>query len=168
MDMGESLVGAYLRQVRGCHTVAYNTFLPWAQGELDVIGVALGEGDGPVRVWLAEVAVHLNGLDYGGSGGYAATAAKVATKTAAARRYAAEVYPDALVCIELWSPIVPRGLLHRLREVEVELVVNETFTDKVADLLREAGSGTRLTGDPAFRLLQVLTHLRGAGQLRLT
>jgi hypothetical protein len=61
-DMGESLVGAYMRQVRGCHTVAYNTYLPWGQGELDVIGVTLGE---PVRVWLAEAAFHLDGLNYG-------------------------------------------------------------------------------------------------------
>ena len=79
MDMGESLVGAYMRQVRGCHTVAYNTFLPWGQGELDVIGVALPENDGPVRVWLAEVALHLDGLNYGS---YAQTAVKVQAKVA--------------------------------------------------------------------------------------
>ena len=40
MDVGESLVGAYMRQVRGCHTVAFNTLLPQGQGELDVVGVA--------------------------------------------------------------------------------------------------------------------------------
>jgi hypothetical protein len=40
MDVGESLVGAYMHQVRGCHTVAYNTFLPTGQGELDVVVVA--------------------------------------------------------------------------------------------------------------------------------
>jgi hypothetical protein len=62
-DMGENLVGAYMRQVRGCRTVAFNTFLPWGQGEIDVIGVKSGE---PVQVWLAGVAVHLDSLNYGG------------------------------------------------------------------------------------------------------
>jgi hypothetical protein len=41
MEIGESLVGAYMRQVRGCHTVAFNIHLP-QQGELDVVGVANG------------------------------------------------------------------------------------------------------------------------------
>lgn len=52
-----------MRQVRGCHTVAYNTFLPWGQGEIDVIGVAIGDGDAPPMVFLAEVAAHLDGLN---------------------------------------------------------------------------------------------------------
>ena len=49
MDVGESVVGAYMRQVRGCHTVAFNTRLPQGQGELDVVGVA--NGDRGVEVW---------------------------------------------------------------------------------------------------------------------
>jgi hypothetical protein len=62
VDIGESLVGAYMRQVRGCHMVAFDTFLPNSQGEIDVIGVA-NALDG-VKVWVAEVAIHLNSLDY--------------------------------------------------------------------------------------------------------
>lgn len=63
MDIGESLVGAYMRQVRGCHTVAFNTRLQ-QQGELDVVGVANGAYG--AEVWLAEVAIHLDGLNYAG------------------------------------------------------------------------------------------------------
>ena len=36
MDIGESLVGAYMRQVRDCHSVAFNTHVSH-QAELDVI-----------------------------------------------------------------------------------------------------------------------------------
>jgi hypothetical protein len=162
--MGESLVGAYMRQVRGCHTIAYNTFLPWGQGELDVIGVALPENGGRVRVWLAEVAVHLEGLNYGG---YHQTAEKVAAKVAAAQRYAQLIYPEADTVVELWSPVVPSGLVTLLEPVVPHLVVNATFTARVEELLGKAAGATRMSGDPAFRLLQVLTHLRGAKDLRL-
>ncbi len=160
-DMGENLVGAYMRQVRGCHTVAFNTFLPWGQGEIDVIGVRSGE---PVEVWLGEVAVHLDSLNYGG---YARTTNKIAAKVAAARRYAAEVYPAAKVTVELWSPVVPSGLLEPLAGTGAALVVNGEFTTRVGELLDQARASTRTTADPAFRLLQILTHLRNAGALTL-
>lgn len=160
MDIGESLVGSYMRQVRGCHSVAFNTHVSH-QAELDVIGVS--NGSGGVRVWLAEVAVHLEGLNYGG---YETTAKKVAQKIAAARAYAGEVYPEAAeTCFEFWSPVVPQGLVNRLAEVDVELVVNTAFTDRVNQLAAEAAKHTRITGDDAYRLLQLLTHLRGGRPL---
>lgn len=164
MDMGESLVGAYMRQVRGCHTVAYNTFLPWGQGELDVIGVATGADEGSVQVWLAEVAVHLDGLNYGS---YQITAKKVATKVLSARQYAQQIYPQAQCVMELWSPVVPRGLVELLAECGAELVVNDGFTERVGELLDRARRSTKLTGEPAFRLFQMLTHVRAAKGLRL-
>lgn len=162
-DMGESLVGAYMRQVRGCHTVAYNTFLPRAQGELDVIAVSAGD-DREVRVWLAEVAVHLEGLNYGG---YERTAGKVRTKVAAALDYAGEIYPQAECAVEFWSPVVPAGLVKLLADCGATLVVNDTFTDRLQQLIDEARSTTKTTGEPAFRLLQILTHVRQAKDLRL-
>lgn len=157
MDIGESLVGSYMRQVRDCHSVAFNTHVSH-QAELDVIGVS--NGTGGVRVWFAEVAVHLEGLNYGG---YEATAKKVAQKIAAARSYANEVYPEAAETrFEFWSPVVPQGLVDRLDEIEVDLVVNATFTARVNQLAAEAAKHTRITGDDAYRFLQLLTHLRGA------
>jgi hypothetical protein len=156
MDVGESLVGAYMRQIRGCHTVAFNTFLPTGQGELDVVGVA-NTPDG-VEVWMAEVAIHLDGLNYGG---YAKSVAKVASKVAAARAYAAQVYRDVAPTVELWSPVVPSGLVSALAGVDVDLVVNDEFTDRVNAVAQLAGAHTKLTGDDAYRFLQLLTHLRG-------
>lgn len=156
MDLGESLVGAYMRQVRGCHTVAFNTFLPTAQGEIDVVGVA--NGGAGVEVWMAEVAIHLDSLNYGG---YPRTVAKIAKKVAAARTYSALVYRDLTPAVELWSPVVPIGLVAALSKVDVDLVVNDEFTMRVNELAGIAAKSTKTTGDDAFRFLQLLTHLRG-------
>jgi len=156
MDIGESLVGAYMREIRGCHSVAFNTHVT-NQAELDVIGVS--NGSGGVCVWLAEVAVHLEGLNYGG---YQRTASKVAQKIAAARSYADQVYPTATRHFEFWSPVVPAGLVALLQQIEVDLVINAAFTDRVNELAASAAGHTRLTGDDAFRFLQLLGRLRGA------
>ena len=164
MDIGENLVGAYMRQVRGCHTVAYNTFLPWGQGEIDVIGVALADGDARPRVYLAEVATHLDGLNYGS---YGKSASKIQTKLAAARRYAGKIYPQADATIEVWAPIVPSGLVTKLKDCGGALIANDDFTARVRELIERARKTTKLSGDDAFRMLQLLTHLRGAEDLRL-
>ena len=157
MDIGESLVGAYMRQVRGCHTVAFNTHLP-QQGELDVVGVANGAHG--AEVWLAEVAIHLDGLNYGG-GTNLQTVDKVAQKVAAARAYAAQVYQDVTPTVELWSPVVPARLVAALASVEVDLIVNADFTARLNELAGLASQHSTLTGDDAYRFLQLLTHLRG-------
>jgi hypothetical protein len=121
MDIGESLVGSYMRQVRDCYSVTFNTYLPTSQGEIDVIGVRLSEDGTRPKVYLAEVATHLDVLNYNG---YAATVTKVQTKMASARAYAAAIYPNAVVTVELWSPVVPSGLVSQLEDCGGELVVN--------------------------------------------
>jgi hypothetical protein len=156
VDVGESLVGAYMRQVRGCHTIAFNTFLPHGQGELDVVGVANGQAG--VEVWMAEVAIHLDSLNYGG---YVKTVDKVSQKVRAAREYAEQVYRDVTPTVEFWSPVVPAGLVSALASVEVDLIVNAEFTARVNELASRAKGHTKMTGDDAYRFLQLLTHLRG-------
>jgi len=156
MDIGESLVGSYLRHERQCHTVAFNQFLRGKQGEIDVIGIS-GEGVNQ-HVWLAEVALHLDSLNYGG---YTQTVHKVATKVATAREYADNTYSGRPSTVEFWAPQVPSGLGVLLAELDVELVINEEFTRRVNLLAARAASSTKQFGDDAFRFLQVLTHLRG-------
>jgi len=145
VDIGESLVGAYMRQVRECDTVAYNTFLRSGQGEIDVIGVKLGDGDAPPRVYLAEVATHLDGLHY--KGGYAASADKITAKLAVARRYAASIYPQADATYEVWAPIVPAGLVTMLADCGGILIANCDFTARVGELIERARKTTKLSGD---------------------
>jgi hypothetical protein len=71
-------------------------------------------------------------------GGYAKSVAKVASKAAAARAYAAQVYRDVTPTVELWSPVVPSGLVSALAAVDVDLVVNDEFTSRVNYLARQA------------------------------
>ena len=47
LDIGESLVGSYLRYVENCDFVHYETYGE-GQGELDVLGMRLADK----RVWL--------------------------------------------------------------------------------------------------------------------
>ena len=64
----------------------------------------------------------------------------------------------------LWSPIVPGGkLTSQLMELEkkgVEIVVNRTYAERIDELTRAAREKANDTGNPAFRLLQILEHLR--------
>lgn len=165
MDIGESLVGAYYRQLEGCHSVLYNNFVPHAQGEIDVIALRLGAG---VEIFCAEVAVHLESLQYGT---YPQTIEKVTTKMVTARAYCERVFRDSSIVLEFWSPIVPKGLVAAIRERGDEhgfmLVANGDFTDRVQKLMDAAGKHTKQTGELAYRMLQLLTHLRRHGELRL-
>lgn len=161
MDIGESLVGAYYRSVVGCHSVTYNTFLPDSQGEIDVIGLHIDQG---VDVFAAEVAIHLDSLNYGG---YEKTATKVLAKMRAARKFVDLVYDESHLTLEFWSPVVPSGLVKRIEDIQEEvgfrLVANQDFTDRIRMLTEAARVHTKTTGEPAYRMLQILTHLRGEG-----
>jgi hypothetical protein len=106
----------------------FNIRLP-EQGELDIVGAASGAHG--AEVWLAEVAIHLDGLNYGG-GTNAQTVHNVAQKVAAARAYAAQVYQDITPTVELWSPVVSARLVAALSNVEVDLIVNGDFTARVS------------------------------------
>lgn len=166
-DLGESLVGAYLRQVAGCNVVTFNTFTGVGQGEIDVIGLA--GGDQPVA-YLCEVTMHLDGLLIGRSGA-ASTAKKVDDKLRRADAFARATFPTHSHRIEYWSPRIREGLtLNAVRAVvdnlaaegiAASLVANETFTSRVNVLVQLARRTTSPSPDPAFRFLQVLTHLRG-------
>jgi hypothetical protein len=51
----------------------------------------------------------------------------------------------------------------RLADSGADLVINETFTSRVQELLDRARGSTKLTAEPAFRMLQILSHLRRSG-----
>jgi hypothetical protein len=65
----------------------------------------------------------------------------------------------------LWSPIVPKGkLTSQLTELErkgIELVVNKNYAQRIEELTKIAREKANDTGNSAFRLLQILEHLRG-------
>src|SRR4051812_37983944 len=71
---------------------------------------------------------------------------------------------------EIWSPIVPSGAVKLFEELaaefssdalDVEFVVNERYTERAQELIEHAKASTKATSEPAYRLLQVLTRLKG-------
>ena len=157
MEIGESLVGAYLRHVRGCDVVLFNTYLADEQGEIDLIGIATVNGQ--QHVWLVEVTTHIRGMLYKTQ---EHTVAKVKEKRRRALKFAEKTLGAAESSFEVWSPVVPSGLVDAIVESGITLVANKDYTNCVNGLAAVAAQSTATTGDDAFRMLQLLTHLRGA------
>ena len=100
-DVGEDLVGAYQRYVRGCDLLSYNVRTGVKQGEIDVVGLALGSGV-IEHAYLCEVSTHTSGL-----GGYKGDpVGKLSAKLAAVSEYADRVLPGVPRTVEFWSPLV--------------------------------------------------------------
>ncbi len=162
MDIGESLVGSYFKYVLGCKIVVYNCHLD-SGGEIDVIALA---PDGR-RVFLCEVATHLRGLLYGDSN--AATCMRITHKIKRAAEFAAANFPNREPVFMLWAPAASRGLVRELtiikesspaQGIAVELVLNHDYTACIRRLRDAARQNIKTTDEPAFRLLQILEHLR--------
>jgi hypothetical protein len=48
----------------------------------------------------------------------------------------------------------------------LEFVINEDYTERVRELVEHARGNMSATSEPAYRMLQIMTHLRG-GNIRL-
>jgi hypothetical protein len=162
LDIGESLVGSYLRYIENCDFVHYETYGE-GQGELDVVGMRLSDR----RVWLCEVAIHLGGLEYGK--GYSGSRDKVKQKIDRAEILAQRLFSDQQATYEFWSLRAPKGLVTMLTELEhdytgrgldVAFIINERFTERIDTLRQRAAKDMKSTAEPAYRLLQILAHLR--------
>jgi hypothetical protein len=166
-DIGESLVGAYLRHIEGCDVVVYNNFFRGEQGEIDVVGIRRGE---PREVILCEVTTHIRGMLIVHSGRNA-TEQRVKEKLRRLIHFAEATFPGDNHRFEWWSPYVPIGRLttalavieHTTQESghEFRFVINDEYTRRVQRLVEYARKHEAPTGEPAYRLLQILTHLRG-------
>lgn len=160
-EMGEYVVGAYLRLRLNCDFVDYNVRPAGGGlkglGELDVVGLRFEDQ----TAFLCEVTTHLGGLEYGR--GYEDTIAKIKEKYERQKAYATEsLRPFPTRRFMFWSPVVPEGFLTaELASLEgVELFVNAKYKLAVEELRTEARSTTRDVGNPFFRSLQIQEHLR--------
>lgn len=162
MDIGEGLVGSYFKYVLGCKIVVYNCYMD-KEGEIDVIALT---PDG-ATVYLCEVATHLRGLLYGNNN--AATLARITHKIKRAAVFAAAHFPDRKPVFMLWAPVVSRGLCRSLTEIckdlsaqqiSIQLILNRDYTTRIRSLRNIARENIKITDEPAFRLLQILEHLR--------
>ena len=177
-ETGELLVGAYLRIVKECPIVQYNVYDPRSssQGEIDVLGLDYATG----RLYVCEVATHLDGLHYvkqveGKSVDYSVE--KITEKLRHAREFVQPMLPQfPEPAFMVWSPYVPVGKSTKGLEKLVSewtgpgtlgLRINDRFATAVQELADLASTTTKQRGEPFFRTLQLLTHLRGPGNRRL-
>jgi hypothetical protein len=159
-EMGEYVVGAYLRIVEHCDFIDYN-IRPIEGGlkglnELDVLGLRFRDR----TAYVCEVTTHIRGLLYKDN---EATVERVKQKYQRQREYAREFlrnFPNRHFMF--WSPRVPEGYITKgLRGIRgLELVVNADYTQCVNDLRDKAKIMSNDTGNPFFRVLQILERLR--------
>ncbi len=160
-EVGEELVGAYLKVIEGCDVVSYNARPPGGgiQGleELDVVGLRFRDN----TAFLCEVTTHIGGLLYKDN---RTTVDRIKAKHARQKKYARrELKSFGTKCFQFWSPNVPKGYITRnLAELEpgLELVINGEYARRVGQLREVARARKNNEGNDAFRLLQILEHLR--------
>lgn len=160
-DVGEYIVGAYLKVIKKCEFIVYNERFPGGGikglSELDVVGIDYKTS----RVFLCEVTTHLRGVLYKDN---QATVEKIIQKYKLQKEYADQFLGDFKEKhFMFWSPVVPRGYItEHLDEIDgLEKVVNEDYTKAISELWQVASEETHEYGNSFFRIFQILTHLRG-------
>ncbi|MDR5672460.1 hypothetical protein RH858_04760 [Halalkaliarchaeum sp. AArc-GB] len=182
-QIGELIVGSYLRIIQDCELVSYNQRSKDAgrQMEIDVLGVESQSGE--QTVYACEVVTHLHGTLYSGTPdegwwnkygneGYQYTLNRLWEKFEEDLDLLKDVFDDAdNYRLQFWSPVVPKGTLpegfeemqERFRDKhgeDIEVLINEDYTVKIRELEKEAARTKKSYDEPAFRFLQVLQHLR--------
>lgn len=107
-----------------------------------------------------EVTTHLGGLQYGT---YDTTISKVREKHKRQKLYANQHLKNfENVRFMFWSPVVREGAItSALAQIDgLELIINREYARRIQELQASAKESTRDTGNPAFRFLQILAHLR--------
>ncbi len=160
-DIGEYIVGAYLKLIEECDVIDYNVRPTGGGvkglGELDVIGMNFKTD----TVFICEVTTHLNGLLYGQ--GNAGTVKKIQDKHQRQQEYAKEFLSQFKhKQFMFWSPRVPKGAItNEISQIpDLELIINEEYSKRVDELRALARTTTSDCGNVFFRTLQILEHLR--------
>ena len=157
--MGEYLVGACLKMIEHCEFVDYNVRPSGGRleglTELDVIGFKFN----PATAYVCEVVTHVRGLKYGN---YQSTVRHIRKKFHRQKQYRQRYLKQFKKChFMLWSPVVPQGLSKALAQIEgLELITNQGYSERINDLCKQAKTKHHETGNPAFRLLQILGHMK--------
>jgi len=160
-DVGEYIVGAYLRLVLNCDFIEYNVRPPGGGleglGELDVLGLDFKNN----KAYLCEVTTHISGLQIGKN--YESTVIKIAQKHQRQIKYAEENLKQfEKIHYMYWSPVVSKGgLLKGLENIEgFELYINGKYKKCIEELRQLAAKKTHDAKNPFFRMLQIMEHLR--------
>lgn len=158
-EMGEYLVGAYLKLIEKCDFVDYGVREPGGGlsglNELDVVGINFNNK----KAFLCEVTTHIRGLLYKDN---KESIRRITRKHQIQQDYANSHLSEFEPVFMFWSPYVPKGYLtDELPNIDsLELVINSEYKRRVGELQRKASQERQETGNPAFRLLQILGALR--------
>ena len=159
-DVGEYIVGAYLKLILKCDIIDYNIRPPGGglEGlhELDVLGLNFKKR----TAYLCEVTTHIRGLNYGS---HSITLDRIKKKHRNQKQYAKKylkAFPK--VHFMFWSPNVPVGeLTKELNKMKgLELFINGKYKECITELMFEAADTTHDTRNPFFRMLQIVEHMR--------
>ncbi len=159
-EMGEYVVGAYLKLEEGCDFVDYNVRPPGGglRGleELDVVALNLKSN----TAYICEVTTHIRKLLYKDN---KTTIERVKLKHRRQRQYAKKYLKNFKNHrFMFWSPVVPQGFLtENLARIRgLELIINGKYKECVNKLQSRAHAEAQNTGNPFFRALQILEHMR--------
>lgn len=159
-DMGEQIVGAYLKVIEECDVVSYNVRPKGGGlkglGELDVVGLRFSDE----TAFLCECTTHIQGMLYGSV--TKDTIAKLKAKAERQIEYAEthlQNFPTRRYMF--WSPVVSPKVAALLSEIEgIELIINQGYTARINELRAAARQRANDENNDAFRLLQILERLR--------
>ncbi|MBB5171921.1 hypothetical protein [Texcoconibacillus texcoconensis] len=159
-DIGEYIVGGYLKVIKECDFVDYNVRLPGGGlkglSEMDVVGLDFKNKS----AYLCEVTTHIRGLLYGNN---KKTVEKISKKHEAQKDYAEQVLSDfSSITYMFWSPYVPEGYMtNELNKIDsLELIINKDYTSCIDEMREVAANQKNDLGNPFLRTLQILEHLR--------
>jgi hypothetical protein len=159
-DIGEYIVGAYLKIIEECDFIDYNVRPPGGGlkglNELDVVGLDFKNE----TAYLCEVTTHIRGVLYKDN---KTTIEKIKKKYMRQKEYANKYLPGFLKRhFMFWSPVVPKGYITKeLEKIDgLELVINKEYAQCIDELRIKAKELTNDVGNPFFRMLQILEHLR--------
>jgi len=159
-DTGEYVVGAYLKIIKSCDFVVYNVRPPGGGlkglNELDVVGMHFQTK----TAYLCEVTTHIRGLLYRNN---KTTVERIRKKLQIQKDYASQYLGDFPTRHYMfWSPVVPVGYITtNLGKIpDLELVINQEYTKCIVELKEQARNLTHDVGNPFFRTLQIMEHLK--------
>lgn len=159
-DVGEYIVGAYIKLVEDCDFIDYNVRPPGggmkSLEELDVIGLNFKSN----TAYLCEVTTHIRGVLYKNNN---ETISRIGKKYERQKEYANKYLSNFdNHRFMFWSPVVPVGYITKhLQKIEgLELIINGEYKKRIEELRLLAKNSTHDVRNPFFRILQILEHMR--------
>ncbi len=169
-NIGETLVGDYLKVVLGCDFVEFNLYTPDVQGEIDVVGINAKKRE----IFICEVATHLvTGLRYVNPKEKTSdNMDRFVKKFTKNINYANKYFPEYQKRFMLWSPIVKKAKagakfnqtdditkiqaeVLKGHKVDIEVISNQKYWDCLERLRDYARKETKELKSPVLRLFQI-------------